>query len=135
MKEEEKENLFITFQITIESIIADKRKNPKNEKQINEFNARINLGLQIDKDIYFWLNLIADKGNYALNKGKIDEYDLEIRVTPEDLLYFSNGENSILNMMMKKNKFGLRKLRFSKGSSGKRNLGMLLKLSKIIVLD
>jgi hypothetical protein len=38
-------------------------------------------------------------------------------------------------MMMKKNIFGHRKLRFSKGSEGKQNLGKLLKLSKIIVLD
>jgi hypothetical protein len=38
-------------------------------------------------------------------------------------------------MMMKKNEFDFRKLRFSKGSTGKRNLGKLLKLSKIIVLD
>lgn len=135
MKEEEKENLFITFQYTIESIIADKRKNPKNEKLINEFKAKINIGLQIDEDLYFWLNLLAEKGEYALNKGKLDEYDLEVKVTPEDLLFFSNGENSILNMIMKRNQYGFRKLRFSKGSSGRRNLGKLLKLSKIIVLD
>ncbi|MFX1324345.1 MAG: hypothetical protein ACFE8N_05275 [Promethearchaeota archaeon] len=135
MKEEEKENLFITFQCTIESIIADKRKNPKYEKLINDYEAKINIGLQIDEDVYLWLNLKAEKGNYALNRGKIDEYDLKVKVTPEDLLFFSNGENSILNMMMKKNQFGFRKLRFSRGSSGKRNLGKLLKLSKIIVLD
>jgi hypothetical protein len=36
---------------------------------------------------------------------------------------------------MKKNKFGFKKLRFEKGSSGKRNLGLLLKLPKILVLD
>lgn len=135
MKEEEKENLFITFQHTIESIIADKRKNPKNEKLINEYDAKINIGLQTDEDVYFWLNLKAEKGNYGLNRGKIDEYDLEVKVTPEDLLFFSNGENSILNMMMKKNQFGFRKLRFSKSSNGKRNLGKLLRLSKLIVLD
>ena len=77
----------------------------------------------------------AFKGNYEVKRGKLDQYDLEILATPEDLLFFSSGENSILNMMMKKNIFGYRKLRFSKGSNGKRNLGKLLKLSKIIVLD
>ena len=135
MKEEEKENLFITFQQTIESIINDKRKNPKNEKLLNNFNAKINLGLQIDEDYYFWVNLLAKEGNYSLNRGRLEEYDLELMMSPEDMLFFSNGENSILNMMMKKNSFGYRKLRFSKSSNGKRNLGVLLKLSKILVLD
>ncbi len=135
MKEEEKENLFITFQQTIESIIIDKQKNPKNEKLLNNFNAKINLGLQIDEDYYFWVNLLAKEGNYSLNRGRLEEYDLELMMTPEDMLFFSNGENSILNMMMKKNSFGYRKLRFSKSSNGKRNLGVLLKLPKILVLD
>ncbi|MHA1914591.1 MAG: hypothetical protein ACW986_16225 [Promethearchaeota archaeon] len=135
MKEEEKENLFFTFQQTIESVIADKKKNPKNEKKLNNFNARINLGLHIGEDLYFWMNLVAEEGNFTVNKEKLKVYDLELIATPEDLLFFTNGENSTLNMMIKKNEFGFRKLRFSKGSSGKRNLGMLLKLPKILVLE
>jgi len=135
MNEQEKENLFITFQQTIESIINDKKKNPKNQKKLENFNAKINIGLQIEEDSYHWVNLLAEKGNYSLNRGKLDEYDLELKATPEDLLYFSNGENSTLNMLMKKNNYGYRKLRFSKSSDGKRNLGMLLKLSKFLVLD
>lgn len=135
MNEGEKENLFFTFQQTIDSIIIDKKKNPKNEKLLNNFKAKINLGLQIDEDDYLWLNLLGENGNYSLNRGKLEEFDLELKASPEDLLFFSNGENSIMNMMMKRNSFGERKLRFSKGSSGKRNLGKLLKLSKILVLD
>ena len=135
MIEEEKENLFITFQQTIESIIIDKQKNPKNAKLLNNFNAKINLGLQIDEDYYLWVNLLAKEGNYSLNRGRLEEYDLELKASPEDMLFFSNGENSTLNMIKKKNSFGYRKLRFSKGSNGKRNLGVLLKLSKILVLD
>ena len=135
MIEEEKENLFITFQQTIESIIIDKQKHPKNEKLLNNFNAKINLGLQIAENYYLWVNLLAKEGNYSLNRGRLEEYDLELKASPEDMLFFSNGENSTLNMMMKKNGFGYRKLRFSKGSNGKRNLGVLLKLSKILVLD
>jgi hypothetical protein len=135
MKEQEKENLFLTFKQTIDSIIIDKKKNPKNEKLLSNFEANINLGLQINDDDYFWLNLIAKEGNYSLNKGLLDEFDLELKASPEDLLFFSSGENSIMNMMMKKNRFGKRKLRFSQGSEGKRNIGKLLKLSKILVLD
>ena len=135
MKEVEKENLFLTFEQTIDSIILDKQKNPKNENLLNNFNAKINIGLHVEDDFFLWMNLSAFKGNYEVKRGKLDQYDLEILATPEDLLFFSSGENSILNMMMKKNIFGYRKLRFSKGSNGKRNLGKLLKLSKIIVLD
>jgi hypothetical protein len=135
MKEEEKENLFITFQQTIDSIIIDKQKNAKNEKLLNSFNAKINIGLEVEENSYLWVNLLAKEGNYSLNRGRLEEFDLELMACPEDLLFFSNGENSTLNMMLKKNSFGQRKLRFSKGSNGKRNLGMLLKLSKILVLD
>ncbi len=135
MKESEKENLYFTFQQTIEDIIKDKRKNPKNEKLLNNFNAKINLGFQIEEDYYFWVNLIADGGNYSLNKGKLDEYDLEVMADPEDILFFANGDNSTLHMLLKKNRFGYRKLRFSKGSNGKNNFGILLKLPKILVLD
>jgi hypothetical protein len=135
MNEAEKENLFITFQQTIKSIINDKKKNPKNQKKLEKFNAKINIGLQIEEDSHHWVNLLAENGNYSLNRGKLEEYDLELMATPEDLLYFSNGENSTFNMLMKKNSYGYRKLRFSKSSDGKRNLGMLLKLSKLLVLD
>jgi len=135
MEESEKENLFITFQQTIESVITEKRKNPKNKKLLDKFNARIIIGLQIEEDYYFWVNLVAKDGNFSLGKGKLDEYDLELRAAPEDLVFFVNGENSVLNMMFKKSQFGYKKLRFLKGSTGKRNLGILLKLSKILVLD
>jgi hypothetical protein len=135
MKDSEKENLYNTFQQTIKDIIQDKRKNPKNEKLLDKFNAKINLGFQIEEDYYFWVNLIATEGNYSLNKGKLDEFDLEVMAVPEDLLFFVNGENSTLHMLLKKNRFGYRKLRFSKGSSGKNNFGILLKLPKILVLD
>ncbi|MFX0001854.1 MAG: hypothetical protein ACFE9C_09420 [Candidatus Hodarchaeota archaeon] len=135
MEESEQDNLFTTFQQTIESVIKEKRENPKNKKLLDKFNARIIIGLQIEEDYYFWVNLIAKDGNYSLGKGKLDDYDLELRAAPEDLVFFVNGENSVLNMMFKKSQFGVKKLRFSKGSTGKRNLGVLLKLSKILVLD
>ncbi len=135
MKEEEMENLYITFQQTIESIIKDKRNYPKNKKLLDNFKAKINLGLQIEEDSYFWVNLITGEGNFNLNRGKLEEYDLEITSAPEDLLFFANGENSTFHMLFKKNRFGNKKLKFSKGSNGKRNFGILLKLSKILVLD
>ena len=135
MEESEKENLFITFKGVIESIIDDKRKNPKNVDMIDNFEAVINLGLQVEENFIFWLNLVANNGSYALNRGKLEDYDLEIVSAPEDMMYFSNGQYSTLHMMLRKNRFGRRKLQFSRGSNGKRNLGLLLKLPKILVLD
>ena len=135
MEESEKSNLFVTFQQVIYSIIEEKRKNPKGLKLVNKFKGKINIGLQIEEDLFFWVNLKAENGNVTLNRGKLDDYDLELLAAPEDLLFFANGENSTLHMISKKNRFGLKKLKFSKGSTGKRNLGMLMTLSKLLVLD
>ena len=128
------ETLFLTFKTVIEDIIADKRKNPKNAQTLDEFQARINIGLHVEEDFILWVNLVSDNGNYSLSKGKLDEYDLEIISDPEDLMYFANGEYSTLKMMTGKNRFGQRKLRYKSGTTG-RNMGMLLKLPKILVLD
>ncbi len=135
MEEYEKENLVVTFKGVIESIILDKRRNPKNDKTLDNFQAKLNMGLHTEEDFYLWVNLTAQDGKYTLSKGKLEEYDLEIIATPEDLMGFSSGENSTLHMMLKKNKYGFKKLRYDKSSDGKRNFGILLKLPKVLVLD
>jgi len=134
MQENEKQNLYETFNAVIESIIKEKKSMEKYEDLLSEFDGRINMGLQIDDDYHYWLNLVGKDGEFKLSRGRLDEYDLEIKAAPEDLMYFSNGENSILHMILKKNQFGERKLRFSKGTTGY-NFGLLLKLPKILVLD
>lgn len=128
------ETLFLTFKTVIEDVIADKRKNPKNTKTLDKFQARINIGLHVEHDFILWVNLIADGGNYSFNKGVLDHYDLELIADPEDLMYFTNRKNSTMKMMFTKNRFGKRKLRYKAGTTG-RNIGMLLKLPKILVLD
>ena len=50
------------------------------------------------------------------------------------MLMFS-GEYSSVHMMTKKNRFGYKKLRTEKGSDGKRHIGILLKINKVLVLD
>jgi len=132
MEESEKQNLFETFSGVINALIEDKRKNPKNIKLLNSFEGNVNLGLQIDGEYYFWLNLIAKDGNYKVSRGRKDNYDIELMADPGDLMYFSNGTYSTVHMVTKKNRFGKRKLRIKKGG---RNLGKLLKISKILVLD
>jgi putative sterol carrier protein len=134
MDETEQETLFLTFQAVIEDVIADKRKNPKNIKTLDEFQARINIGLQVEEDFILWVNLISENGKYLLSKGMLDEYDLELVADPEDLMYFTNGQYSTMKMMLTKNRFGKRRLLYKGGTTG-RNLGKLLKLRDILVLD
>jgi hypothetical protein len=128
------EILFMTFKAVIEDVIADKRKDPKNAKTLDEFEARLNIGLHVEEEFILWVNLVADDGKYLLNKGKLEEYDLEIISDPEDLMYFTNGQYSTLKMMTSKNRFGKRRLRYKGGTTG-RNMGKLLKLPRILVLD
>jgi len=128
------ETLFLTFKAVIEDVIADKRKNPKNIQTLDEFQARINIGLHVEEDFILWVNLIADGGNYVLGKDKLSSYDLEIICDPEDMMYFTNRQYSTIKMMTTKNRFGKRRLRYKGGTTG-RNLGKLLTLPKVLVLD
>ncbi len=128
------ETLFLTFKDVIEDVIADKRKNPKNTKILDEFQARINIGLHVEEDFILWVNLVAEGGNYVLEKDKLSTFDLEIISDPEDMMYFTNRKYSTLKMMVTKNRFGKRRLRYNGGTTG-RNLGKLLKLPKVLVLD
>ena len=79
--------------------------------------------------------LFKSNGNYKLERGKLEEFDLVVLVEPVDLLYWLNRQNSTVHMVTKKNKFGYKKFRFEKGSDGKRNPGILLRLPKVLVLD
>ncbi|MHA1904196.1 MAG: hypothetical protein ACXADL_09200 [Candidatus Thorarchaeota archaeon] len=134
MDEAAQETLFLTFKTVIEDVIADRRKNPKNAKTLDEFQGRINIGLHVEAEFILWVNLVAEDGKYNLNNGKLEEYDLELIADPEDLMYFTTGQYSTLKMMTTKNRFGNRRLRFKGGTTG-RNMGKLLKLPKVLVLD
>lgn len=134
MEESEKEILFSNLKEVLFSVIENKRQNPKTLKKLNKFKGRINIGFQIEKDDYFWCALIGENGNFTFSRGKLDDYDLLLKVTPEDLLFMVSGENSTLHMVIKKNEFGYRKFRPGKGSDNKRHLGIILKLRKIIVI-
>ncbi|MFX1363403.1 MAG: hypothetical protein ACFFCE_10315 [Promethearchaeota archaeon] len=134
MEESEKENLFDTFKAVIESIVNEKRMVPKSNKKLVKLAAGVNLGLQIEKDYIFWLNLKTEGGIFVLNRGKLEEYDFQLIAAPEDLMYFCNGENSTVHMITNKNQFGKRKLRIQKGTTG-RNLGKLMNLANLLVID
>ncbi|MFW9806919.1 MAG: hypothetical protein ACFFFK_09340 [Candidatus Thorarchaeota archaeon] len=130
MDETQRETLFLTIKSVIDGIIADKKENPKNTKRLNSFEGRINIGLHVEEDEIVWINLVAKDGDYTVSRDKLEERDLELIADPEDLMFFCNGQYSVTHMMMKKNRFGKRKLRFSGRAYGK-----LLALPKILVLD
>ena len=126
--------MFTNFRNVVVDVVADKRKNPKNVKTIDEFQARINMGLHVEEDFILWVNIIAEAGTYTVSKGKLQEYDLELISDPIDLMYFTIGQYSTLKMMFTKNRFGKRRLRYKGGTTGS-NMRKLLKLPKILVLD
>ncbi|TFG01212.1 MAG: hypothetical protein EU540_04295 [Promethearchaeota archaeon] len=64
----------------------------------------------------------------------MDNYDFQLLAAPEDLMFFCNGENSTIHMVTNKNRFGERKLKIQKGTTG-RNLGKLLKFANLLVID
>ena len=134
MEESEKENLYATFKAVIESIVNEKKMVPKSNKKLEKLTAGVNLGLQIEADYFFWLNLKAEGGQFVLKMGKLDEYDFQLVAAPEDLMFFCNGENSTVSMVTKKNRFGERKMKIQKGTTG-RNLGKLLKFASLLVID
>jgi hypothetical protein len=130
MDDTQRETLFLTMKSVIDGIISDKRDNPKNAKKLDSFRARINIGLHVEEDEIMWINLVAKDGEYLVERDALEKYDLELISDPEDLMYFCSGQYSVMHMMMKRNRFGKRKLRF-KG----RAYGKLLALPKILVLD
>ncbi|MHA1268547.1 MAG: hypothetical protein ACTSPY_02050 [Candidatus Helarchaeota archaeon] len=135
MNEDQKNIVLSLFIHSVELIIEEKKKNPKRSKLLKKFKAKINFGLEIEKDEYIWFNFISSDGEIRLKKGKLeDDFDLIVRSVPEDFMFFVNGEKSLFHMLIKKNKFGKRKLTFVKGTTG-RNLRKLLKLPSIFVMD
>jgi len=135
MKEAQKNAVLSLFMRSIAAIIEDKRKNPKFIKKLKKFNVKINFGLQIEKNEYIWFNFISNNASIEIEKGRLeDNYNLAIISVPEDLMFFANGENSLFHMLFKKNKYGVRKLKIEKGTTG-RNIKKLLKIPKIFSLD
>ncbi|MHA2395134.1 MAG: hypothetical protein ACXAC0_00375 [Candidatus Thorarchaeota archaeon] len=130
MDDTQKETLFLTMKAVIDGIIAEKRENPKHTKRLDSFEGRFNIGLHVEEDEIMWINLVAKDGEYTVSRDALEERDLELISDPEDLMFFCNGQYSVIHMMTKKNRFGNRKLQF-KG----RAYGKLLALPKILVLD
>lgn len=132
MEEAQKVNLFETVNGMISDIVREKKENLKTAKKINKFKARISLGLQYSKNEYYWLNLIAKEGVITLERDKLDKADLELKGAAMDFMLFCSGGNSLMDMVLKKNEFGDRKLRWKPLL---RKTRTLLKFANILVID
>lgn len=130
MEEEEKENLFHTFQAVINSALTEKLQDEKMAEKINTADIRANITLQVGADEYVYTHLILKRGDNEFEMGHLDDFDIELTATPEDMMGFSTGELSTFQMVTQKNEYGYKKLRVEKGG---RNLGKLLLISKLLV--
>ncbi len=131
MEEAQKVNLFETVNGIISDIVRVKKENPKTAKKLNKFKARINLGLQYSKNEYYWLNLKAKEGVIVLERDKLDKADLDLKGAAMDFMLFCNGGNSLMDMVLKKNEYGDRKLRWKPLL---RKARTLLKFASILVI-
>jgi hypothetical protein len=133
MTDDDKDRFFQTFQSIIDSVIKEKRQTEKWQKKLKQFKGNVQLKLRISKDEYYYCHLHAKDGEFELYAGEDPEgYDLELAATPEDLMNFTNRTYSTLDMILKKNQYGETRLKVKKGG---RNLGKLLAVSKLLVLD
>lgn len=113
-------------------MVAEKRQSEKWRPKLEKFDARVNFALRCTEEDVVYVHLIAKDGQFDVAPGKLDDYDLELRATPEDLMFFTNATYSTTAMFTKKNKYGERRLQLKKGG---RHLLTLLKLSKLLVLE
>jgi predicted acyl esterase len=129
------QNLYNALKGNIYGIIEEKKETQQYKKLLKKFNAIVNIGLQMDKGFHLWFHLLFNEGEINLKRGKLeDDYNLALLATPKDMMYYAKGEKSLFHMLLRKNRYGARKLQIKKGTRGQ-ILGKLLKLSKILVMN
>ena len=100
MNPEEEENSFGLFQDVVVTAIQEKEKIPKWKKKLDAADLRVSFKLLVSEEDTFFVNLIINKGQYSVNKAKIEDYTIEIVADPVHLVGFVSKEYSILNMLL-----------------------------------
>ena len=100
MNPEEEENSFGLFQDVVITAIQEKEKIPKWKKKLDAADLRVSFKLLVSEEDTFFVNLIINKGQYSVNKEKIDDYTIEIVADPVHLVGFVSKEYSIVNMLL-----------------------------------
>ena len=109
MSEEEQNNSFELFKDVVETAIQEKLKIPKWKKKLDTTIMNVNFKLLISEDEEVYTNLILNRGEYSVNRDKLEDYTIEIIANPLDLVWFVSKEKSILKMFLQR-KWKIKKL-------------------------
>lgn len=129
MDEVEKENLSNSFKQIVSCAIEEKKEIPKWKKKLQK-DLRVSFKLHVYPTEFLYITLIIKDGSYNLSNEKIDDYDFEIMSKPEDLMWFSAGNYSLIKMTLTKNDFGHFRWELKKGG---RNLSSLLMIANLLL--
>ncbi|TFG18737.1 MAG: hypothetical protein EU530_08320 [Promethearchaeota archaeon] len=100
MNPEEEENSFQLFKDVVVTAIQEKEKIPKWKKKLDAADVRVSFVLLVSEEDTAYVNLIINKGQYSINKERIEDYTIEIVADPVHLVGFVSKEYSILNMLL-----------------------------------
>jgi len=78
MSEEELNTSFELLKDVIETAIKEKYQIPKWKKKIDKANIRVNLKLLMSEEETVYTNLIIEKGQYSVNRDRLEDFTLEI---------------------------------------------------------
>ena len=129
MDEAEKENLLNSFKQIVSCAIEEKKEIPKWKKKLQK-DLRVSFKLQVYPTEFLYVNLIIKDGSCNLSDGEIDDYDIQIKAKPEDLMWYSAGNYSLIKMTLTKNDFGHFRWELKKGG---RNLSSLLMIANLLL--
>ena len=129
MDDAEKENLSNSFKAIVSGAIEEKKEIPKWKKKLQK-DLRVCFKLHVYPTEFLFIHLLIKNGSYTLAEGKIDDYDIEIKAKPEDLMWYSEGSYSLLKMTLTKNDFGHFRWELKKGG---RNLSSLLMVANLLL--
>jgi len=129
MDEAEKENLSNSFKQIVACAIEEKKDIPKWKKKLQK-DLRVSFKLHVYPTDFLYINLLIKDGSSTLTDGEIADYDIRIQAKPEDLMWYSAGNYSLLKMTLTKNDFGHFRWELKKGG---RNLSSLLMVATLLL--
>ncbi len=136
MNDNEKSNITATFKASLDSIFKEKLAQETWRKKLENFTARVNLGVVCPpdegdaagaKEDKIYLHIIADKGALTVDPGKLDDADFELAASFALFFNVATGEASSIKAMFS----GALK---AKGQVLK-NIKKLLFLQKLLILE
>ncbi|QEE14630.1 hypothetical protein DSAG12_00443 [Promethearchaeum syntrophicum] len=129
MEKNEIENLSNSFKQIVSCAIEEKKEIPKWKKKLQK-DLKVSFKLHVYPTEFLYISLILKDGGYTLKNEEIDDYDFQIQAKPEDLMWYSAGNYSLMKMTLTKNDFGHFRWELKKGG---RNLFSLLMIANLLL--